>query len=552
MPRVDARSSSPRGGRTVLGRLLVAVAALVVTTVAHGQVFSAERYLQECLRFEVGGDYTTARGSCLNALQAEPGMVAAELALGRIELELGELGQAQTRLQRIRSRIDSPEPVVLLAEIAYRSGNFEDAATFVATARAQLERDADVALSARIAYLAALLATREGRFDDALLDFERAIALDGLEVSYRLADASLRFRLGDTSGARQQLQHYTTVSGDDRNADIVSLQGRVLWAEGSLGEAVDRLETALALRSLRDSSAQSDDLRALAVLYYAQGDLESGGLALREAMRRGNLMVGLSSNFVIWLLAIVLLLGLHLVGESRQSGLSAAPDASQPRPWSVGQAYGILVLAAFAGLAGSLAYSVAVFGNLFALLTPLQGQDARAVYFIVFVVVAAALAWQRVRRAGFDPAERLLGRSEGLAPGLLAGLGIAGVALAYFAFTERSGIFGDFFLDLTRPTTLTVVALALIPLAEVSFRGFLYPALARRYDPTLAVFVTGLAWAVAFGAPLILLAVIGIGLTALYRARRNGVMLVSAVLVGWTLLLVAAAVSPAVRSLLFI
>jgi tetratricopeptide (TPR) repeat protein len=551
MLKVDARAHCRRGRRLVFVQVL---AALVVfsATAAHAQVFSAERYLQECRRFEAGGDYTTARGSCLNALQAEPGMVAAELALGRIELALGELGQAESRITRVRSRVEGAEPAILLADITYRSGRFDEAATYVALASTKLSPDTDPLLAARLAYLSALLASREGRFGDALLDLERAIALDGLEVRYRLADASLRFRLGDTSGARQQLQRYTLLSGDDRNADVVSLYGRVLWAEGALSEAVERIESALALRSLRDSSAQADDLRTLALLYYAQGDFESGGLALREAMRRGNLLVAFSSNAALWILALVVLLALHLVGESRQSGLRAAPDASQPRPWSVGQAYGILVLAALAGFAAALAYSVAVYGNLFALLTPVQSQDARAVYFITFSVIAAALAWQRVRRAGFEPGRTLLGRSDGLAPGVLAGLGVAAVALAYFAFTERSGLFGDFFLDLTRPTALTVVALAVIPLSELSFRGFLYPALARRYDPTLAIVVTGLAWAVAFGAPLILLAVVGIGLTALHRLRGNGATTFAATLVGWVVLLGAALLSPAVRSLLIV
>jgi tetratricopeptide (TPR) repeat protein len=534
---------------------LLAAIGLLLGSAAHAQTFSADRYLQECLRFEAGGDHGTARQSCLNALQAQPGMVAAELALARIEMELDELGSAQSRLNRIRRQVEGPEPIVLLAEIAYRSGAYEEAAGLAASAAAELARDVNLELSARIAFLDAALAARDGRYEDALRSYDRAVVLDGLNVRYRLADARLRFRLGDTAGAMEQLRHYERISGDVRNPDVTSLQGRLHWAEGALGPATDRIEEALALRSLRDSAGQSDDLRVLTVLYYAQGDLQSGGIALREAMRRGNLLSDLASNTMMWLLAIVVLLGLHLVGESRQPGLQSGVTVQQDAPttpsWSVGQAYGILIASALMGLAITLAFSAIAYQNLFALVTPLQQGEARAVYFITFALVAAGLAWQRARQAGIDPIEGLLGKSDQLATGLLMGLAIVAVVIAFLLYTDRSGVFGSFFLDLSRPTTLTVVALAFLPLSELYFRGILYPALARRYDATLAVLATGLVWAIAFGTPVILLAVVGIALTQVYRRHANGLMVLAALLVAWIGLLIAAVVSPLVRSLFF-
>jgi tetratricopeptide (TPR) repeat protein len=527
---------------------------LLLGSMAHAQAFSAERYLQECLRFEAGGDHGTARQSCLNALQAQPGMVAAELALGRIEIELGDLGAARTRLTRIRRQVESPEPTVLLAEIAFRSQSYEEAADLVATAQTELARDVNLELSARVAFLDAALAAREGRYEEALRAFDRAVVLDGLNVRYRLADAQLRFRLGDSAGALEQLLHYVRISGDALNPDVTSLQGRLHWAEGALGPATDHIEQALALRSLRDSAGQSDDLRVLAVLYYAQGDLHSGGIALREAMRRGNLLTDLASNSMMWLLALVVLLGFHLVGESRHAGLQTGLPVQQPAaapPASVGQAYGILIASALAGLAVALIYSAVVYHNVFALVTPLQQHEARAVYFVAFALVASGLAWRQTRRAGVDPIERLLGTTNHLALGLLVGIAIVVVVIAFLAFTDRSGIFGSFFLDLSRPTAFTVVALALIPLSELYFRGILYPSLAHRYDANLAVVVAGLVWAIAFGTPVILLAVVGIVLTQLYRQRRSGLMVLSALLVGWVGLLIASVLSPAVRSLFF-
>jgi membrane protease YdiL (CAAX protease family) len=329
-----------------------------------------------------------------------------------------------------------------------------------------------------------------------------------------------------------------------------------LWARGDMGSATDRIETALALRSLRDSTGQSEDLRVLSLLYYAQGDLESGGLALREAMRRGNVLANFGSNAMLWLAAVVILLAVHLLGESRhgaaqssQGGVVTQP--SEPHMWSVGQAYGVFVASALTGLAAALIYSALVYQNLLALFTPLQQQEARAVYFAVFALVAAALTWQRARQAGIDPAERLLGSSSQITTGLLLGLAFVAVVIGYFMWTERGGAFGGFFLDLSRPTVFAVVALALLPLSELFFRGFYYPSLARRYGPGLAVLASGLIFAIAFGTPVLLLVVVGVVLSEIYRRRANGLLVLSAVLVGWVGLVVAAGLSPFVRSLFF-
>ena len=96
--------------------------------IAQGQAFSSERYLQECLRFEAGGDLGTARGSCLNALEIAPDLVDAQLALARIEFGLGDLASAESRLVRIRGQVPGAEPAVLLAEIAFASERIDEAA----------------------------------------------------------------------------------------------------------------------------------------------------------------------------------------------------------------------------------------------------------------------------------------------------------------------------------------------------------------------------------------------------------------------------------------
>lgn len=110
-------------------------------------------------------------------------------------------------------------------------------------------------------------------------------------------------------------------------------------------------------------------------------------------------MADIDGNSVLWLLALVVLLGLHLIGESRQTGLVAAHEEG-PRSWSLGQAYGLLIAALLVGFAATMAYGLAVHDNLAVLFTPHQQHDARAVYLIAFGVVSAGVSWLRVRRLG--------------------------------------------------------------------------------------------------------------------------------------------------------
>lgn len=527
--------------------LLIAIATLTLAS-AQAQVFSAERYLQECLRFEAGGDLTTARQSCLNALEVDRRLVGAELALARIDAASGDVGAAESRLNRIRNQVVGAEPSVLLAEIALAGERYEEAAGLLARARRELAATPDGALSARVAFAQGRLATREGRTDEALTRYAEAITFEPLNVTYRLTDAQLRFRLGDVAGATRQLESYEAISGDTRNADVKALQGRLLWSQGQISAATDQLETALALRGLRDSAPQADDLRVLALLYYAQGDVDSGGIAMREALRRGNLIGQITSNALLWIVALLVLLGLSLVAEGRRAGIDAELASDAPS-WTLGEAYGVLIASALVALAASLVYSVLMLGNLLALLTPLQRHDALAVYFIAFALSAAALTWRRLRRAGLDAGSVLLGPSGTLPYAFLVGLGVTGVIAAYLLFVPREGLFGPFPFDLARPTPLVVAALVLLPLAEFAFRGLLQPSLSRRYGSPWTIALMALVWAVAYGTPVLAMLVIGAALAALTRRYPGAFPATAAVAIGWLVLLALSSALPAMRGL---
>src|SRR5690606_12777666 len=132
--------------------------------------------------------------------------------------------------------------------------------------------------------------------------------------------------------------------GADRDPDVRSLLGRALWARGGLGAAAGHLATAHQLRGSRDVDAQAEDLRALAFIYYAEGDIAAGNLALRESLRRDNLISRLGGNSVVWLGALLLLVAVHLVAESRIPSTSGLEVVDGPQPWSVGHVYGTLLV----------------------------------------------------------------------------------------------------------------------------------------------------------------------------------------------------------------
>lgn len=537
------RLRGPAAWRLALTLLITLVASSV-----SAQVFSSERYFQECLRFEIGGDLTTARQSCLSALEVDGRRVDVQLALGRIEFALGEFGSAESRLMRVRPQLEGAEVDVLLAEVLVAGGRPDEARTYVGAARSKLQQRPDLRLTARLAFIEGRVAEADGELEAALAGYQRAIDANGIDMAYRLADATLRWRTGDLAGAEQQLRDYEAVTGNVRSADVKALLGRIAWAMGRADDAIGNVETALALRDLRDSSGQAADLQVLAILYYGQGDLQRGGLALREATTRGNLLTQFGGNTVLWMLALFVLLALHLIGESRRNA-EVTPQAEGPKRWTVGMAYGVLGTSALVGLAAAVIYGVVVYGNLLALLTPHQQHEARAAYLILFATTAALLAWQRTRALGWNARQQLAGQADGVAAGIVVGALVLAVMLGYLIYVPRGGWAGPFFLDLAWPTPLRFAALAVVPIAEFYFRGFLRPALEERYGAGPSVVMMALVWSLAFATPIAALLPIGLALAEIDRRRPNGLTAVVALWIAWIGLAVTVLIAPYVRGL---
>ncbi|MDZ7708549.1 MAG: tetratricopeptide repeat protein [Trueperaceae bacterium] len=530
--------------------LAVVLAALLAWAPSAGaQGFDADRYLAQCLRFEAGGDYTSAREACRNALQIDEDRADIQLALARIDVELGAFASAESRLMRLVRDDGGAEASLLLARIALEEGRLLDAEGHLEQARVDLEGAPDRTLAARYDYLHGRVLEARGQVRDALDAYGEAVSSDGLEVEYRLADARLRFLLGDAAGARAQLEAYQALSGDSRDPRVRSLLGRVMWAQGNLVEAGGQLETALALWSNLDVAEQASDLRTLGFVYLGRGELGRGTLALREAGRRGNQSDLLNGNVLLWLLLALALLVVHLLGESRIESRSTLEVVEGPQPWTVGDAYGIVLLSVAVAAVTGLTMGVLMYDNLLAVVTPHQATETRAVMAAVFALVALLLTGRSVRRHGWQTGPRLLGQVDTWAAGVGVGLGLLAVTLAYLSLRPDAASFSGLWLNVSRLSPAVLAAVVVLPLAELTFRPYAFDALEYRYDSSTALFLSAALSTLVLATPVLLLLPFGLLMAELYRRTRSGTMLLSAQLTLHVGLVVAVLVSPWARAL---
>jgi tetratricopeptide (TPR) repeat protein/membrane protease YdiL (CAAX protease family) len=504
--------------------VLLALASAAGLSLA--QEFSPHRYLDQCLRFEAAGDLDSARESCLNALEVNSSLTEALLATARIELALGDPAAAETRLLRIRNSVASAEPLLLLAEIALQRNELDLAEGYLTSAETQLAGNYNNELAARQAFLTGEVLQQRGRFQQALAAYRQASHSEPLAVRYHLAAARVLLALGLPEAAVNELAGYRLAAGEAGTADLHALLGRAQWAAGQLAAAAAELETATILRGGRDAAAQAEDLRSLAVIYFGQGDVERGNLALQGALQRGNLLQLASGNPLLWLLLLLLVAGTHLIGESRAITTSPAPASDPVRLWSVGQVYQVLVAGVLSGLLAALLYGTLMFGNYLAFFTPLQSSDTLAVFLIIFTLVAVAGAWRRTALNGWDPAERLFGSGDHLLAGVGLGVLLLAVTLLYLGFLPRN--WGGFYFNLNQLSIPVVLALLIVPFSELFFRAFALPPLVQRYGGTPALIVSAGLYALVLGSPVLLLFILGLIVAAAYRNSGSGLLVFAA------------------------
>jgi len=286
--------------------------------------------------------------------------------------------------------------------------------------------------------------------------------------------------------------------------------------------AVNYLDAAAGARTLRERGELQNDLRDLALVYYGQGDLRSGHLALRTAQRQGNLLANLLSSSLFWLLVLLAVVALQLIAESRIEPTSSVEVIEGPEPWSVGDVYRTLLL----GLTGagliSLGYSYWVYQNPLAIVTPLQSSEVRAIFLITLALLLSLLSVWRVQRNRWDAMEVLIGRPHDIPLGMLIGLGLLGAALLYLTYAPQVPWLGYFYLDFAQLTPTLIGAVVVLPLLELFFRSFALPPMLHRYGASLAIAISSGLYALVLGSPLVLLLIAGAALSEGFRRSGNG------------------------------
>ncbi len=528
IPVTGSRWTQPiRQSLLTLGMLL----ALLLSAPTMAQGFDGDRFLEQCLRLEAGGDYVSARESCLNALELDPAGTDTLLALARLEVRLGELSSAENRLLQLRARVSTAEPALLLAEIALERGDMLLAESYLDGAAGQLATSPNAELSARHSWLLGLTLERSGEFQEALGHYRRAAASQPLEQDYYLSAARVLLKLGLPEAAVDELLQYRTASGQRGDADLHSLLGEAQWAAGRLETAASEYEAAFALRAGRDAEAQAADLRSLTAIYYGMGDVQGGNAALGDALGQGNLIRLLAGNSLMWLLVLLLIAALHLLSESRIQEHRTIEAVEGPQMWSVARVYSVLVVSALLGLVAVIAWSILVLDNWTAAFTPLQAGQVKALFLIVFSLSSVTGSWLGARKHGWRPAEILLGRSEHMVTGVILGAVLILLAVLWQRYVPTGLLAGNWHFELSRLSGLSLLAVVLLPFSELYFRSFAVPALDKRYGGNLAVLISAGLYALVLGTPVVLSVLIGFALAVAFLRTRSGLLAVTAQLV---------------------
>ena len=465
-----------------------------------------------------------ARAACELALVADPDYVPALKLLVRVHLDQGQLEEASERLERLKKLApDDLETRALEARYLLEVGRPGEALALVE----YNPLPEAVWVKAR-----ALEAT--GHFEKALATYREAVLLG--QARAREDAARLLERMGRPGEALAEL-------GEVEETRLLLLQGRLLWSAGRLPEAAETLEAALADLPSTDPS-YTDVLAVLARVYYGMGDTRRGGLVLKQLSGRVNLLASVLRGGWLWFLGLVLLVGLHLYGESRIEPISTL-EVRTDEVWGVGRTYGALLLAWIVAAGVSLASGWYLYQNWLAAFTPVQAETVRPVFFLVAAVVALLFGWGALRPADED-APSPLGRKESWIEGLWVGVVLFALLVGYAWLSGRADWLGPLPFNPLLP--LGALAIAALALTEPLLRVRLPASLRARYGaaqaPVQAVLVAGLFLI----APVLLWWAAGAVLLAVF-VRLRGLL---PAMVGWVVLaalLLGSSYLPLVRAL---
>ncbi|MBB6097140.1 tetratricopeptide (TPR) repeat protein [Deinobacterium chartae] len=452
--------------QTVLLRCLVAL-GLVWVGMAE-----AQSYTQQCRSFLDSGDLESAQGACQLATTYHANDLAAWQLTARVRIAQGNVMAAEEALDRAQKLApDSQENLLLSAELAYLKGNYAEA--LQQAERLEFNSQRKLLVQARAS-------ARLGRDEAAIATYRELVKNHPGDNAARIEYSNLLLH------TRPEQALEVLKAATRPTPELIAQTGYLEWALAS-PNAVATLERALTNPRALEPQLRERALIALSLAYYGSGQLSEGNLVLSQLAQTINLYGRLLELALPYLIVILVLLLLHLWGESRIEPLSTLEFEEGARPWTVASFYRVGLIALFAALVIASAVGAALYGNLLALLTPIQQDRVIPVFFASFSLLLAGLSWQNTRALGWQPRVVLIGPTRDLGSGVLMGLVVAAATLAYAYFTHPFSFpwSGHFLLPVS-PTPWMLLTALTVPLAEIFFRAYAFFPLEKRYGTALA------------------------------------------------------------------
>jgi len=415
-----------------------------------------------------------ATAACELSLVADPDYVPSLKLLAQIYLDEGRVDEAGDLLNRLsRLAPNDLETRTLNARYLLEKGRYREAlnaSQHVPGATASLVRG--MALEAL------------GRFDEALAAYREAALLG--EDEARIKAALLLERMGRPEEALKEIE-------DLDNTEVGTIKGRLLLSAGRLPEAAQVLE-----ETLRDLPSTSDlynqTLSTLAKAYYGLGDFRRGGLVLAQLGSNADLVGGLFASIWVWLLGVVVLVGLHLFGESRIEPISTL-EVREDYTWGVGRLYTAMALSLLGGAVIAVALGWLRYHNLLAAFTPVQADVVRPIFYIFSALFMGLTAFIVLRHRP-DDAPPPLGKQENWIEGLWVGLLLALLVIGYAWLRGRMPWLSPVpFKPLLFSGALAIAAMALAePLLRVVAPTVYQVRYGSNLAPIFTVLIGGLVW----------------------------------------------------------
>ena len=498
----------------VLGLLAGSVQAQTQNSQTSSLGNTTSSYTVQCANFYRAKDYLSARGQCQLAATDNPQDARAWQLLTASALALEDYSTATRALTQAQSLAGSQDETRLLeAELNLAQNSFEAALSVSDSVRQNSQRK----LMVRAKSL------------DALERKAEAIEAYRLVLSYFPTDDAARVALAQRLLEQQPDEALIVLErGTGQSADLLAQQGYTEWAKGEGQKAILTLEKSLDLAAQNPRTLSPEQrvraLTALSMAYYGAGEFGEGNLVLQQLGENYNLLGHLLEFFTPFLLPLLLLLLLHLFGESRIEPLSTLEFDEGQRPWTVSSVYRILLVSLLGGLVMSMVYGSALYSNLLALWTPLQRNEALPIFYFTFAMLVFALTWQSLRSQGWKPNTLLFAPylPQNLSLGILTGIAWAFVSVLYANLTRSlPQPWNGYFLPLELPSFWLIFALLALPLTEPFWRAYAFTPLEKRYERPIAVGILVCLYGLIFGVPLPLMLLEGALLMGLTLYKRN-------------------------------